>query len=117
MNDCGCEIAIDSKSRTRVLMMVAGAAALLANVVCLLLTHRHSDAAVHRRASWMFSKHDLITRMGVIEGAGSVWLPLRRWPDLPIGGLIGLLILHGARPIIADARRELTGERMVFSHG
>jgi len=92
------------------LMMVVGLAALLANGVCLMLIQRHKDGEVHMRASWIFSKNDVIANLGVILGGGLVWLSGSRWPDLVIGTLIALLILRGARHIVRDARRELSGK-------
>ncbi|VAW59528.1 Cobalt-zinc-cadmium resistance protein CzcD [hydrothermal vent metagenome] len=59
------------------------------------------------RASWIFSKNDVIANIGVITGGVLVWALDSRWPDLVIGILIALVILNGARLIIIDARSEL----------
>ena len=59
------------------------------------------------RASWIFSKNDVIANTGVIIGGVLVWLLDTRWPDLVIGVLIALVILNGARHIILDAKKEL----------
>ena len=91
-----------------VLIMVVGVIALIANVWCLRLIDKHKDGEVHMRASWIFSKNDVIANTGVILGGLLVWLLDSRWPDLIIGGFIVLVILNGARLIITDARRELS---------
>lgn len=96
-------------------MMVVGMAALLANVYCLTLIQKHKDGEVHMRASWIFSKNDVIANAGVIFGGLLVWLLDSRWPDLVIGTVIALVIFNGARHIIADARSEL-GKRETLSH-
>jgi len=88
-------------------MMGVGVIALIANVYCLLLIQRHKDGEVHMRASWVFSKNDVIANIGVITGGLLVWLLDSRWPDLVIGVLIALVIFNGARLIIIDARTEL----------
>jgi len=88
-------------------MMGVGAIALIANVYCLVLIQKHKDGEVHMRASWIFSKNDVIANTGVIVGGLLVWLLDSRWPDLVIGGLIALVIFNGARHIILDARSEL----------
>jgi len=88
-------------------MMVVGVIALIANVVCLRLIEKHKDGEVHMRASWIFSKNDVIANTGVIIGGVLVWLLDTRWPDLVIGVLIALVILNGARHIILDAKKEL----------
>jgi Co/Zn/Cd efflux system component len=62
------------------------------------------------RASWIFSKNDVIANTGVILGGALVWLLDSRWPDLMIGTLIALVILNGARLIILDARQELAAD-------
>jgi len=90
-----------------ILMMAVGAIALMANVYCLRLIEKHKDGDVHMRASWIFSKNDVIANMGVILGGLLVWLLDSRWPDLVIGSLIALVIFNGARHIIIDARGEL----------
>lgn len=59
------------------------------------------------RASWVFSKNDVIANTSVIVSGILVWLLHSRWPDLIIGSLIAVVILHGARHIILDARQEL----------
>lgn len=88
-------------------MMIVGVVALIANVICLRLIEKHKDGEVHMRASWIFSKNDVIANTGVIIGGVLVWLLDTRWPDLVIGGLIALVILNGARHIIVDAKNEL----------
>jgi len=90
-------------------MMGVGVIALIANVYCLMLIQKHKDGEVHMRASWIFSKNDVIANIGVITGGLLVWLLESRWPDLVIGCLIALLISNGARHIIRDARSELAG--------
>ncbi len=89
------------------LMMGMGVVALAANVWCLLLIQKHRDGEVHMRASWIFSKNDVIANSGVILGGLLVWLLDSRWPDLVIGTLIALIVLRGAVHIVTDARAEL----------
>ena len=89
-------------------MVFVGLIALVANIVCLRLIEKHKDGEVHMRASWIFSKNDVIANTGVIVGGVLVWQFDSRWPDLVIGSLIALVILNGARHIIHDARKELT---------
>jgi len=90
-----------------VLIMGVGAIALIANIYCLRIIEKHKDGEVHMRASWIFSKNDVIANTGVILGGLLVWLLDSRWPDLVIGSLIALVIFNGARHIIIDAREKL----------
>jgi cation diffusion facilitator family transporter len=91
-----------------ILMMGMGILALAANTWCLVLIQKHREGEVHMRASWIFSKNDVIANSGVILGGALVWLTGSRWPDLVIGTLIALVVLRGALHIIADARSELS---------
>jgi len=77
------------------LMIVMGLVAFAANVVCLILIARHRKGEIHMRASWVFSKNDVIANIGVIVSGGLVaWLssPL---PDLIIGFAISIIVMKG----------------------
>ncbi len=88
------------------LMIGMGVVALIGNVICLLLIQRHKDGEVHMRASWIFSKNDVIANAGVILAGVLVWLTGSRWPDLIIGLMIVLVVLRGAVQIVSEARKE-----------
>ncbi len=83
------------------LMVVAGALALVANVACLVLIARHRDRGVHMRASYIFSANDVLANLGVMVAGGLVAWTGSGLPDLLIGGAIGVVVLIGARRILA----------------
>ena len=83
------------------LMMGMSALALLANVTCLVLISRHRDGGAHMKASWIFSANDVIINAGVILAGGLVALTGSAYPDLVIGTVVGLIVLNGARRILA----------------
>ena len=83
------------------LMMVMSALALLANVTCLMLISRHRDGGAHMKASWIFSANDVIINVGVILAGGLVALTGSAYPDLIIGTVVALIVLNGARRILA----------------
>ncbi len=87
-------------------MVSIGLVALAANVVCLVLITKQRDGGVHMRASWIFSKNDVIANVGVILSGGLVYVTDVRWPDLVVGIAISYIVLRGALTIIADARHE-----------
>ncbi|GMR15991.1 MAG: hypothetical protein BMS9Abin31_0291 [Gammaproteobacteria bacterium] len=89
------------------LIMIMGVVALIANLFCLVLIHKHKDGEVHMRASWIFSANDVIANLGVIIGGILVWWLDSRWPDIIIGIIIAFVILRGARLIQQDAKNEL----------
>jgi len=80
--------------------------ALIANVVCLALISKHREGEVHMRASWIFSKNDVIANSGVILAGVLVHVLHSRLPDLVIGTVIVLIVLRGGITIITDARNE-----------
>ncbi len=88
-------------------MIFTGLVALVANVICLLLIHKHKDGEVHMRASWIFSANDVIANLGVIISGVLVWRLDNRWPDIIIGIVIAAVILRGSLLILKDARNEL----------
>ncbi len=88
------------------LMISVGIAALVANVVCLNLISKHRDGEVHMRASWIFSKNDVIANLGIIVGGLLVYSIGSRYPDLIIGIAISILVIRGGIHIIRDAKNE-----------
>ena len=87
-------------------MMGVAFIALIANIVCLVLISKHRKGEVHMRASWIFSKNDVIANSGVILAGALVYLLDSRIPDLLIGTAIVLVVLRGGIRIITDARSE-----------
>ena len=87
-------------------MVLIGLVALVANVTCLVLITRHRDGGVHMRASWIFSKNDVIANVGVVLSGGLVYMTGMRWPDLVVGIAIAYIVFRGAIAIIAEARHE-----------
>ena len=90
------------------LMMGMGLVALLANVTCLILISRHREGEVHMRASWIFSKNDVIANLGVILAGGLVAWSGSRLPDLVIGLLVVIVVMRGGLLILKDADATLT---------
>jgi len=86
------------------LMMGMGFVALLANVTCLILIARHREGEVHMRASWIFSKNDVIANLGVILAGGLVAWTGSRLPDLLIGLLVVIIVMRGGLLILKDAK-------------
>jgi Co/Zn/Cd efflux system component len=89
------------------LMMGMGLVALLANVTCLVLISRHREGEVHMRASWIFSKNDVIANLGVILAGGLVAWSGSRLPDLVIGLLVVIVVIRGGQLILKDANASL----------
>lgn len=82
-------------------MMAVAFVALIANTSCLLLISRHREGGAHMKASWIFSANDVLINIGVILAGALVAWTGSRYPDLIIGTLVGLVVLNGARRILA----------------
>ena len=82
------------------LMMGMGMVALAANVFSLMLIARKRDRGAHMQASYIFSANDVIANLGVIVAGALVAFSGSRLPDLIVGTVIGLIVLHGARRIL-----------------
>lgn len=83
------------------LMLGVGFLALVANVVCLVLIARQRDRGAHMTASYIFSANDVLANAGVmIAGLLVAWTG-SRYPDLVVGAIIAVLVLNGARRILA----------------
>jgi len=85
-------------------MMGASTLALAANVVCLKLIAAHREGGVHMRASFIFSRNDVIANCAVI--LSGLLVALSGWPlwDLIAGTGIGSLVLWGGVRILKEAR-------------
>jgi cation diffusion facilitator family transporter len=81
-----------------------GLLALIANVTCLLLISKHRQGDVNMRASWIFSKNDVIANLSVIVSGGIVALTGSRYPDLVIGFMIAVLVSRGGFQILREAQ-------------
>lgn len=88
------------------LMIGIGFIALLANVSCLWLLAKHRKGEVHMRASWIFSKNDVIANLGVIIAGLLVTFTQSQLPDLIIGLVITIVVLRGGIQILQEAHGE-----------
>lgn len=81
-------------------MIGIAAAALVANVTCLMLIFRQREGGAHMKASYIFSTNDVIANVGVIGAGALVALTGSRYPDLIIGALIAVVVFLGAVRIL-----------------
>ena len=83
------------------MMMAIASVALFANISCLLLIAKHRDGGAHMKASWIFSANDVVINLGVILAGLLVAWTGSNYPDLVIGGIVGGIVLIGAKRILA----------------
>lgn len=79
---------------------------LVVNVTVLRMLAPLKSAEVHLRATWLFTRADVVANVGVILAGALVWWLGSPYPDLVIGTLIGLYVIKEAVEILRDARAE-----------
>jgi Co/Zn/Cd efflux system component len=85
------------------LMAAAAVLSLLVNATVLHMLRRFRDGEVHLRASWIFTRADVIANVGVIVAALLVAATASRTPDLVVGLAIGAYVIKEAWEILRDA--------------
>jgi cation diffusion facilitator family transporter len=79
---------------------------LIVNLTVLRLLAPMKSGEVHLRATWLFTRADVVANVGVIfAGLLILWLGVP-YPDYVIGTLIGLYVIKEAVEILRDARSE-----------
>lgn len=82
---------------------------LAVNVTVLRMLAPLKSGEVHLRATWLFTRADVVANLGVIlAGVLVLWLG-SPYPDFIIGTLIGLYVVKEAVEILRDARAEGAG--------
>lgn len=81
-------------------MITISIIALIANLICLVLIHKHKDGEVHMKASWIFSANDVIVNTGVIISGVLVYVLKSNIPDLIIGAIVSFIVIRGGVVII-----------------
>ncbi len=82
-------------------MIIVSIFALIANAICLYLMQKSkSKEEAHMKASMIFTSNDVIVNLGVITAGLLVnWLNSGK-PDLIIGTIVFILVIHGALRIL-----------------
>ncbi len=103
--DIGRRALVGSEPESNAMIFV-GMLALVANVICLTLIYKHRQGDVHMRASWVFSKNDVIANLGVIVGGLLVAYTGSPYPDWVIGVLIAAVVIWGGLSILRDVSTQ-----------
>ena len=89
------------------IMLSVAALSLLVNATVLYLLSRYRAGEVHLRATWIFTRVDVIANIAVIGAAIVVRLTGRDWVDLLIGAAIGTYVIKEALEILGHARHSV----------
>jgi Co/Zn/Cd efflux system component len=85
------------------LMVIFGALALIANLLCLRLLWRFRADNVNLSSTFECSRNDVIANGGVIVAAAGVALFHSPWPDILVAAVIAFLFLRSAMRVTAEA--------------
>ena len=77
---------------------------LIVNMAVLRMLAPLKSAEVHLRATWIFTRADVVANVGVVVAGLLVLVLASPYPDYVIGTLIGLYVIKEALEILSDAR-------------
>lgn len=84
-------------------MMLAAGLSLIVNLTVLRLLRPFQQGEVHLRATWIFTRADVVANIGVLLAAGLVAFTGSRFPDLIVGAAIGAYVVKEAVEILREA--------------
>jgi Co/Zn/Cd efflux system component len=87
-------------------MIAVSFISLAVNVAVLRMLQPLRTGGVHLRATWIFTRADVVANIGVIISGALVGLLGTHYPDLIVGTLIGLYVIKEAFEILGDARNS-----------
>ena len=91
-------------------MIATATLSLVVNLVVMRMLAPMRSGEVHLRATWLFTRADVVANLGVIlAGILVLWLAVP-YPDFIIGALIGLYVIKEAIEILRDAKSETNNE-------
>jgi len=79
---------------------------LIVNLTVLRMLTPLKSGEVHLRATWLFTRADVVANLGVILAGVLVFMLDKPHPDFVIGTVIGLYVIKEAIEILRDARSE-----------
>jgi cation diffusion facilitator family transporter len=77
---------------------------LAVNLTVLRLLRPFRTGEVHLRATWIFTRADVVANIGVVVSGLLILATGWRYPDLVVGAMIGLYVCKEALEILSEAR-------------
>jgi Co/Zn/Cd efflux system component len=108
--DVGRRALFGSEPESLVMMAVASLS-LIVNATVLRMLGRYREGEVHLRATWIFTRVDVIANIGVMLSGLVLLLTGSRFPDLIVGSAIGVYVVKEAFEILSEAREARAGRR------
>ena len=92
------------------IMSSVALAALVANLISVLLLMKFRNGDANVRSVWLCSRNDAIGNIMVLIAAGVVFYTSSHWPDLIVASILAGLFTNSALQIIKQAMAERRGE-------
>lgn len=84
-------------------MGAIGVLALITNLACFFLLYTHKEDGLNMGSTWLCSRNDLFTNIGVLIAAGLSYFLVSKWPDILIGTAIAILFLKSSWHVTKEA--------------
>jgi Co/Zn/Cd efflux system component len=104
--DVGRRIWLGSEPQSEIMFSI-GLIALLVNVFCFAVLYQFRQGDVNLKASWICSRNDMLANIGILISAFLVGRFNSPWPDLLIGSLIAIIVIHSSVIIITEAKSSI----------
>jgi cation diffusion facilitator family transporter len=91
------------------LMLIFGGAALVANLVSVILLWRFRAQDVNMASTFECSRNDVISNVGVLIAAGLVAATSSPWPDIVIGLAMAAIVLRSAVRVLGGSVPQMKG--------
>jgi cation diffusion facilitator family transporter len=88
-------------------MGIVGAFALMANLICLWVLYTHRDDDINMKSTWICSRNDIISNVGILMAAVLVARLNSFWPDVIVGTIISVLFLSSAHSVLKEAKQSV----------
>jgi Co/Zn/Cd efflux system component len=85
-------------------MIGVASISLVVNATVLYLLGKYRDQGVHLRATWIFTRVDVIANLAVILSGLIILVTSFRFADLIVGAAIGSYVIKEALEILREAR-------------
>lgn len=89
-----------------IVMMIFSIVSLAVNVIVLRLLSKFQHGEVHLRATWIFTRVDVLANLGVFASGLVVWTTDQRIADLAVGLAIGVYVVKEAIGILREAGQQ-----------
>ena len=92
------------------MMLIFGGAALVANLVSVVLLWRFRAQDVNMASTFECSRNDVISNVGVLIAAGLVAATSSPWPDIVIGLAMAAIVLRSAVRVLGDSVPQMKSD-------